>query len=235
MPTATRPAASSVGLWTSVPGTRTGPCTADTLLRNVPHDLVLDFLARYRFHDKSIECDTALLSQYIERRVKAHGGALRTWNVAVIGKPGGSPEGFYEFAPGIAVARVTRAKLEMTGHEAADIKTLMSPRDAGVDLDLTGSSEINEEELNACGGSRARTPACWPSTRSTVSPRPRVGGVSRSTPSTTSSASVWYSPAPRRGRQGGGYSADLKGVVSEQDELDAMDDAERAMLLEDGR
>ncbi|WP_329437829.1 Z1 domain-containing protein [Streptomyces canus] len=206
------------------------------LLRNVPHDLVLDFLARYRFHDKSIECDTALLSQYIERRVKAHGGALRTWNVAVIGKPGGSPEGFYEFAPGIAVARVTRAKLEMTGHEAADIKTLMSPRDAGVDLDLTGSSEINEEELKRLR--RIQSPhtgllALYPIDR--LSPPTSRRREPLDAVDHVIGVGLVF-PQPRgEDAKVEWYSADLKGVVSEQDELDAMDDAERAMLLEDGR
>ncbi|MFD3718652.1 Z1 domain-containing protein [Streptomyces sp. NPDC058674] len=119
------------------------------LLRNVPYDLVLDFLERYRFHDKSMECDAKLLRTYIERRVRAAGGgALKRWNVAVIGNPlSGDTDRRYEFAPGIAVDRVVRAKLQTSGHDAADIKTLMSRRDAGVDLDLTGLSEVTEAAL----------------------------------------------------------------------------------------
>jgi hypothetical protein len=119
------------------------------VLRGVPYDLVLDFLSNYRFHDKSLECDGALLRDYVQRRVRSKdGGALKRWNVAIIGNPlSGDPDKRYEFVPGIAVDRVIRAKLEESGSDAADIKTLMSRRDAGVDLDLDGLSEITEDLL----------------------------------------------------------------------------------------
>ncbi|MFF4132248.1 Z1 domain-containing protein [Streptomyces mirabilis] len=119
------------------------------VLRGVPYDLVLDFLSKYRFHDKSLECDGALLRDYVQRRVRSKdGGALKRWNVAIIGNPlSGDPDKRYEFVPGIAVDRVIRAKLEESGSDAADIKTLMSRRDAGVDLDLDGLPEITEDLL----------------------------------------------------------------------------------------
>ncbi|MCX4882470.1 Z1 domain-containing protein [Streptomyces sp. NBC_00847] len=119
------------------------------VLRGVPYDIVLDFLDEYRFHDKSLECDAGLLRSYVERRVRSGGGgALKRWNVAIIGNPlGGDPDKRYEFAPGIAVDRVIRAKLGESGSDAADIKTLMSRRDAGVDLDLSALTEINEAAL----------------------------------------------------------------------------------------
>ncbi|MFE7889710.1 Z1 domain-containing protein [Streptomyces sp. NPDC057412] len=119
------------------------------VLRGVPYDLVLDFLSEYRFHGKSLECDSALLRNYVERRVRsAGGGALKRWNVAIIGNPlSGDLDKRYEFAPGIAVDRVIRAKLKDSASDAADIKTLMSRRDAGVDLELGALSEITEEAL----------------------------------------------------------------------------------------
>jgi hypothetical protein len=96
-----------------------------------------------------LECDGALLRDYVQRRVRSKdGGALKRWNVAIIGNPlSGDPDKRYEFVPGIAVDRVIRAKLEESGSDAADIKTLMSRRDAGVDLDLDGLSEITEDLL----------------------------------------------------------------------------------------
>ncbi|WP_327729515.1 Z1 domain-containing protein [Streptomyces sp. NBC_00487] len=119
------------------------------VLRGVPYDIVLDFLDEYRFHDKSLECDAGLLRSYVERRVRSGGGgALKRWNVAIIGNPlGGDPDKRYEFASGMAVDRVIRAKLGESGSDAADIKTLMSRRDAGVDLDLSALTEINEAAL----------------------------------------------------------------------------------------
>ena len=119
------------------------------ILRGVSYDLVLDFLDTYRFHDKSLECDAELLRTYVERRVRSKGGgALKRWNVAIIGNPlSGDPDQQYEFVPGLAVDRVIRAKLSESGSDAADIKTLMSRPDAGVDLDLGALAEMNEAAL----------------------------------------------------------------------------------------
>ncbi|MCV2458384.1 Z1 domain-containing protein [Streptomyces sp. ICN988] len=119
------------------------------ILRGVPYDIILDFLDEYRFHGKSLECDAGLLRSYVERRVRSGGGgSLKRWNVAIIGNPlSGDPEKRYEFGPGLAVDRVIRAKLGESGGDAADIKTLMSRRDAGVDLNLGALTEINEAAL----------------------------------------------------------------------------------------
>lgn len=118
------------------------------LLRDVPHDHVLDFLADYRFHEKSQECDAELLSGYIQKRTAV--GSLRTWNLAIVGNPVGSTEENFEFAPGMAVRRITRAKIDTTDSPAgfADIKTLMSRKDAA--LDLQGdTTKLSEEEIKA--------------------------------------------------------------------------------------
>ncbi|WP_042434179.1 Z1 domain-containing protein [Streptacidiphilus anmyonensis] len=108
------------------------------LFREVPHELVLAFLGSYRFHEESVECDAALISDYIRKRVQA-AGALTRWNVAIVGKPLKAAEDAFEFAPGTAVGRVTRARLapelgKSPRADFADIKTLMSRRDAAVDL-----------------------------------------------------------------------------------------------------
>lgn len=115
------------------------------IFRDVPYDLVLDFLRAYRFHDKSQECDTDLLMGYIEKRVRT-AGSLRRWNVAIVGNPAGDGGKTFEFAPGIKVQRIVRARLETSESGFADIKTLMSRRDAAVDLHGDGSN-LTEQEI----------------------------------------------------------------------------------------
>jgi hypothetical protein len=104
------------------------------VFRDIPHELVLDFLSDYKFHEESPENDAELITRYVKKRVSS-AGSLRRWNVAVVGNPRAAES--FEFAPGFAVGRVTRARIARTdsASDFADIKTLMSPRDAGVDLD----------------------------------------------------------------------------------------------------
>jgi hypothetical protein len=110
------------------------------VFRDVPSEHVINFLRAYQFHEKSQECDSTLLTRYIERR-RNEAGSLNTWNVAVVGNPVGSALGDFDFAPDVKVGRIVRARLgsdeqpESADQTAvADIKTLMSRRDAAVDL-----------------------------------------------------------------------------------------------------
>lgn len=113
------------------------------VLRGVPFELIVEFLGEYAFHEKSVEYEPKLLTSYIKRRVKD--GALRRWNVALIGKED-AENNVYEFADGLGVNRVGRAKLE-SSPDAADIKTLMSRRDALADLEVDAPSAMTEEEI----------------------------------------------------------------------------------------
>ncbi|GGV31648.1 endonuclease [Streptomyces longisporoflavus] len=116
------------------------------VLHGVPHTDVLDFLSRYRFHEKSQECDTKLISSYIRRRVRE--GSLQRWNVAVIGNSAGNATSDFTFAPDVTVGRVTRARLHnLTGEpDFADIKTMMSRSDAAADL-RGAPRELPEAEI----------------------------------------------------------------------------------------
>ncbi|MFE7773120.1 Z1 domain-containing protein [Streptomyces sp. NPDC057445] len=118
------------------------PADGRYLFRDVPHDAVTDFLSAYRFHEKSPENDADLIIDYIRKRV-ATAGSLRRWNVAIVGNPKG--EGF-TFARGVTVGRNIRACLDLPNPtpDFADIKTLMSRRDAAVDL--TGDTAKLAEE-----------------------------------------------------------------------------------------
>ena len=102
------------------------------VFRDVPHDVVTDFLSTYRFHEKSPENDADLIIGYIRKRV-AKAGSLGRWNVAIVGNPKGDS---FTFAPGVAVGLNARARLAVSNPapDFADIKTLMSRRDAAVDL-----------------------------------------------------------------------------------------------------
>ncbi|MFE2722849.1 Z1 domain-containing protein [Kitasatospora sp. NPDC059327] len=204
------------------------------LLRDVPYDMVLDFLGHYRFHEKSMDCDADLLRRYVERRLKAPGGgALKRWNVAIIGKPlTEDPEAAYEFAPGVAVNRVIRAKLE-SAHDAADIKTLMSRRDAGVDLDLSGFEEMTEKVLKV-----ARQTQCPETALLTLYPIDRISPPTkeRRVPLDAADHVIGVGlvfPLPRgEDSEVEWYSADLSGVVHD-DEFDTIDEDELALLMED--
>lgn len=114
------------------------------VFHGVPHDLVLGFLGAYQFHPESQEANSELISGYIEKRVKS-ADALRRWNIAVIGSPL-AHENAFEFVPGISVGRITRAQLAKSGTDYADIKTLMSRRDAGIDLE-SASNSLTEKQI----------------------------------------------------------------------------------------
>ncbi|NEB74379.1 Z1 domain-containing protein [Streptomyces sp. SID14478] len=117
------------------------------VFRDVSHETVLGFLSAYKFHEKSPENDADLITDYIRKRV-ATAQSLAKWNIAIVGTPNGEE---FAFAPGVSVGRGTRARLQLPDptSDFADIKTLMSRRDAAVDLagDTAGLSEkaIKEE------------------------------------------------------------------------------------------
>jgi hypothetical protein len=118
---------------------------------NVPAQLIIDFLTQYQFHERSPDVDSLLLIDYIEKRItRAH--SLTHWNVAVIGKPSEARDDTLTLAEGINVGRVIRSRLATAADDkdaaagTADIKILMSRRDAAVDLpgDI---NHLNENEI----------------------------------------------------------------------------------------
>lgn len=118
------------------------------LIRGVPHQLVTEFLRDYRFHEKSQECDSKLLTDYIARRIDKS-GALRGWNVAIIsGSAGKDAPKEFTFADGYTVRMATRSALPGDDTDTVDIKTLMSRRDAAIDLDVSAvQGELTEEKI----------------------------------------------------------------------------------------
>lgn len=104
------------------------------VFRDVPHNVVTSFLSSYKFHENSPENDADLIIDYIRKRV-ATANSLRRWNVAIVGNV--KAEDNFTFATGVTVGRNVRARLADSNPspDFADIKTLMSRRDAAVDLD----------------------------------------------------------------------------------------------------
>lgn len=102
------------------------------LWRDTSVEEILAFLKRYRFHEYSLESDAGLLESYIKRRNER--GALLLWNVAIVGSARAN-RGKLNLGHGISAPRVIRSKLAASGIERADIRTLMSRRDAAIDLD----------------------------------------------------------------------------------------------------
>lgn len=111
------------------------------LWRDVPVDAVLGFLSGYRFHELSQQAERGLLLDYVEKRMARE--ALKLWNVAVL--TNGSTDRTFEYADGVTVPTIVRARLEGTSRDAADIKTLMSRRDAALDLGVDGG--LTEAEM----------------------------------------------------------------------------------------
>ncbi|MEV6649976.1 Z1 domain-containing protein [Streptomyces sp. NPDC051219] len=193
------------------------------VLRGVPYDLVVDFLREYSFHGKSLECDADLLRDYVERRVRSGaGGALKRWNVAIIGNPlSNDPDKRYEFAPGIAVDRVIRAKLEESGSDAADIKTLMSRRDAGVDLDLGMLPEITEAALKKARREQMPDTALltlYPIDALSPSPTDRARRAPLDAVDDVIGVGLVFPQPPGDDDEVEYYSADLSGVVDDEEE-----------------
>ncbi|MGW1267429.1 Z1 domain-containing protein [Streptomyces sp. NPDC002491] len=118
------------------------------LFYNVPARLVIDFLGHYQIHERSSEADGYFLVDYIKKRI-TRANSLKQWNVALLGKPSEGGEDSLTLADGITVGRVIRSRL-ITGSpdstDTVDIKTLMSRRDAAIDL-AGDTHHLNEVEI----------------------------------------------------------------------------------------
>ncbi len=115
------------------------------LWRNAGYKAVTRFLREYSYHPESFESSNDVLIEYIEKRVRQ--SELLTWNIAIVGKPTGDPSATVDLGHGIAPGRVVRSRLE---GDVVDIKTLMSRRDAALDLNLSKVSKeqpLTEEEI----------------------------------------------------------------------------------------
>jgi len=118
-----------------------------TLFRDVSWSTVRQFLANYQVHEDSPDLDRKLMNDYIERQVSDTPASLEKWTVAVVEGPPSSPSEAVELG-GREWKSVVRARLDGE-RSKADIKTLMNPRDRGIDLgkSLTELDQLDEQQL----------------------------------------------------------------------------------------
>jgi hypothetical protein len=113
------------------------------VLRDVPVDLVLQFLHKYKFHQKSRRLRPDLLERYITGENAF--GALQTWSVVVVGDHKGT-KGTLPMGGGITTNRINRSRLDMPNIDYANIKALVSQIDRIADMDM------NQTEVIAAAG-----------------------------------------------------------------------------------
>jgi hypothetical protein len=114
------------------------------LFRNVPVGSVKNFLASYSVHKDSPDLESKQMLKYIDSQLGSDTPALQYWTVAVVGGDQGSIS-----LGGLEVGTIIRSRLSRSSPERADIKTLMSRRDRGLDLNLTPreATDATESEL----------------------------------------------------------------------------------------
>jgi len=200
------------------------------VFHGVSYTSVLGFLTEYSFHDDWAIATSELLTEYIQRRVRT-ANALRKWNVAVIGNPTGRSE--FSFGNDVTVGLVNRARLRTERVDFADIKTLMSRKDAAVDLpgDHTKATEEDLKRARATfapatglitlypidkGSAPATTRAA--KTRENLSAAEHVIGVG-----------IVFPPVPSGDAEAHYVQADLSGVEFEEleeEDFSAVEDDE---------
>lgn len=112
--------------------------------REAPSEVVLAFLDQFQVHEKEPDNDARLIARYVRNRNDR--GRLEHWNIALIGSSTAN-RGPFDFGSGVEVPRVIRARVNDTPSHAAYIKTLMSRRDAAVDIEVPAGTEITETKI----------------------------------------------------------------------------------------
>jgi hypothetical protein len=114
---------------------------AGFLWSEVPSEDVIAFLTEYCVHEKAPDNDTRRIADYVRRRNER--GKLEEWSVAVIGSST-ARRGEYDYGTGVNVPKIIRARIVESPSHAADIKTLMSRRDAAADLTIDAGTTLTE-------------------------------------------------------------------------------------------
>jgi hypothetical protein len=117
---------------------------AGYLWSDVAAEEIIAFLESYRVHEKAADNDTSRISDYVRGRNER--GRFLQWSVATIGSSTAG-RGDFDFGAGVEVPRIIRSRLIDSPDEAADIKTLMSRRDAAADLILKDGEVLTEPRL----------------------------------------------------------------------------------------
>jgi hypothetical protein len=147
--------------------------------KNVSADLVKGFLRKYEIHERSGDLDRNLIIGYVDKQNEL--GALRSWNIVVVGRGNGDERDKLDMGCGVKIRRVNRSRLRGGVPETANIKALMSQQDILADQKEFSISGMNAEEVFA---ERSRTPdrdagllLLYPISPTSTPMRPRRPGV----------------------------------------------------------
>lgn len=127
--------------------------TAHILFRNIDVENIRDFLQSYNIHPDSSELDRDLLLEFIDRQIQDDDHPMmEKWNVLFFSGPKDRPD--FNFG-GLTVNMITRSRIREGADNSmateqsdarSDIKTLMSKRDIGYDIDPVPTSLDNFSE-----------------------------------------------------------------------------------------
>ena len=109
------------------------------LYRNVPVELILEFLDSYQVVPDQPDVDTQMIRTYIQERLMSDNPQMGRWNVAI--RAGERAE--KKFA-GRMVPFVNRSPLRESKEGQADIGTLMVPQDLVIDLPEISAAEARQ-------------------------------------------------------------------------------------------
>lgn len=217
----------------ALPGGPEEPSSSILLWREVPVEAVVNFLRNYRVHDRAPNNSSQLMASYAHKRYQKQ--RLTDWSVALVGS-GTAQVGTFPYAPDVNVPKVIRSRLEGSSDAAADIKTLMSRRDAAVDLAVPRRTALNEGDISRLRREQAPTTALLAlyaiDARSAPAASRRDSGIRRVALEAVTDAigiGVVF-PKPSEGDDDAVYvQADLSGVRPARDEYVEEEDVDAAL------
>jgi hypothetical protein len=200
----------------------TSTAFAGRLWRDVAAENAIRFFDGYQVHEKAPNNDSKLIADYIRKRNGR--GDLLSWNIAVIGSST-AWRGDHDFGAGIQVPRIIRARLNESPSHSADIKTLMSRRDAAADLAVPAGTTLTEAKIAELRGEQTPdTPLLALYAIDKVSPTSRDGREPLAAVRDVIGFGVVF-PRPAPGDDDNVYmQADLSGVAESTDDYLEVDD-----------
>jgi hypothetical protein len=198
------------------------PAISGCLWREVPSEIVLSFLDAYEVHGRAPDNNTDLIAHYVRSRNDR--GRLEGWNVALVGSSTAG-RGEFDYGSGVQIPKVIRARIKDSPLSAADIKTLMSRRDAAIDLDIPPGTQLTEHKIVRLRADQAPdTPLLTLYAIDATSPTTRKGREPLTAAADAIGIGIVF-PQPPPGDDDKVYwSADLSGVAESADQYLETDD-----------
>jgi hypothetical protein len=200
------------------------PTISGYLWRGMSSEAVLSFFDRYKVHKRSPDNDTDLIARYVRSRNGRE--RLERWNIALIGSST-ARRGDFDYGSGVGVPKVIRARIKDSPLHSAYIKTLMSRRDAAVDLRVPAGTQLTEHEIVRLRAEQAPdTPLLTLYAIDAISPTTRKEREPLHAAADVIGMGIVF-PKPPPGDDDKVYwSADLSGVAESADQYLEIDDLE---------